>query len=176
MTINEFDSTLASASTPVIVDVWAPWCGPCRTMKPIIEGLGERYDQKVQLIEVNADESAELVQKLGVYALPTILVFSGGQERARRSGAQNEGALRELFEAAGENREIPKLRGRDRLLRIGAAALLYGLAGEYDPAWLLQTGALLLFFSAIHDRCPLLAGLKSIVSRRKQEIPGTSDG
>lgn len=166
MSVPNFEERLSGATVPVVVDVWAPWCGPCRAMKPAIEKLGQEYEGRVDLLEVNADENSELVQKLKVFSLPTVLVFQGGEEKARRMGAQNEGALRSLFEAAEENREIPKLRGRDRLLRIAGAALLYGLAGEFEPAWLFQTGAVVLFFSAIHDRCPLFQGLKGVFSRQ----------
>lgn len=160
-----FDEKIAGSSVPVVVDVWAPWCGPCKMMKPIIEKLRDEFHGKVEVLEVNADEEPELAQKLKVFSLPTILVYSGGEERARRMGAQNESNLRSLFEAAQENREIPKLRGIDRFLRIAGAALLYGLAGEFEPAWLFQGGAILLFFSAIHDRCPLFQSLKGAFKR-----------
>lgn len=166
MKVTLFEERLSQSSVPVVVDVWAPWCGPCRTMKPAIENLGEEFKGRVEVLELNADENPELVQKLKVFSLPTLLVFHGGEEKARRMGAQNEAALRTLFEAAEENREIPKLRGRDRFLRIAGAALLYGLAGEFEPAWLFQAGAILLFFSAIHDRCPLLQGIKGAFSRQ----------
>ena len=167
MNIAEFEQRLADAESPLVVDVWAPWCGPCRTMKPAVEKLASEYEGRVEVVQLNADESPGLVQRLKVFSLPTILVFNGGEERARRMGAQNEAGLRSLFEAAGENREIPKIRGRDRFLRIAGAALLYGLAGEFEPAWLFQTGAVLLFVSAIHDRCPLIQGLKGVFSRQQ---------
>lgn len=160
-----FDERIATSPLPVVVDVWAPWCGPCKMMKPVLEKIREEFQGSVEVVEVNADEEPELARKLNVFSLPTILVYNGGEEKARRMGAQNESNLRSLFEAARENRDIPKLRGRDRILRIAAAALLYGLAGRFEPAWVFQAGAFILFFSAIHDRCPLFQSIKGAFKR-----------
>jgi len=164
MTIKKFKSVIADTEKATIIDIWAPWCGPCKAMKPVFDQLADEYGQRARVLSVNADESQEVLGEYKIYAVPTVLVFRGGVEIARRKGAQSESDLRALFEAAVAGEEIPAMNNRTRILRIvGAVALaLYSL--NVETSWPLQIAAALLFVLAIHDRCPILKALKRTIT------------
>ena len=84
----DFDQLVASASVPVIVDYWAPWCGPCRMVAPELQKVAARQAGKALVIKVNTDELSDLGQRFGIRSIPTMAVFSGGKEVARTSGAR----------------------------------------------------------------------------------------
>ena len=164
MTLNDFHIETADTQRTTIVDVWAPWCGPCKAMKPVFESLSEEYWDSARVLSVNADESQDVLQEYGVFTVPTVLVFHDGSEIARRKGAQSESDLRALFEAAVEGEDIPGMNNRSRILRIAGAAAAFLLSLYVQPAWPLQIGAVALFGFAIHDRCPILNALKRTVA------------
>jgi thioredoxin 2 len=72
---------------PVVVDLWAPWCGPCRMVSPVLAQLATDLAGRIKLVEVNVDESPKIQLRFGVQAIPTLLVFRHGQVAARRAGA-----------------------------------------------------------------------------------------
>jgi thioredoxin 1 len=74
-----FDSTLAETSAPVVVDFWAPWCGPCKAIAPILEDLAKEAGDKVKICKVNVDNNSELASRFSIRAIPTILIFKGGK-------------------------------------------------------------------------------------------------
>ena len=84
----EFDTVVAKASVPVVVDYWAPWCGPCRIVAPELQKVAARLAGQVIVVKVNTDELSELGQRFGIRSIPTLAVFDGGRERARESGAR----------------------------------------------------------------------------------------
>jgi thioredoxin 2 len=92
------DSTFAdvaeAAKIPVIVDLWAPWCGPCRMISPALENLAADLAGQVKLVKVNVDDSPQTSQRFGVQAIPTLLVLRGGRVAARQTGAAAPAALR----------------------------------------------------------------------------------
>jgi thioredoxin 2 len=92
------DTTFAgiadAAKIPVIVDLWAPWCGPCRTVSPALEQLARDLAGRVKLVKVNVDVSPQVSQRFSAQAIPTLLVLRGGQVTARRTGAAPLAALR----------------------------------------------------------------------------------
>jgi thioredoxin 2 len=90
----EFDAAVRQAPLPVLVDVWAPWCGPCRTMSPIVEQLSRELAGKIKVVKVNADEAPAAARALGVSGIPTLALFSHGAERARLVGARPAQELR----------------------------------------------------------------------------------
>jgi thioredoxin 2 len=92
------DSTFAgvaeAAKIPVIVDLWAPWCGPCRMISPALEKLAGDLAGQVKLVKVNVDDSPQTSQRFEVQAIPTLLVLRGGRVAARQTGAASPAALR----------------------------------------------------------------------------------
>jgi thioredoxin 2 len=83
-----FDRLVDSVSVPVIVDYWAPWCGPCRMVAPELQKVAARQAGKALVVKVNTDELSDLGQRFGIRSIPTMAVFSGGKEVARTSGAR----------------------------------------------------------------------------------------
>lgn len=81
---------------PVVVDFWAPWCGPCRSQTPILEQFAQKYDGKVKVCKVNTDTNPELANKFGIMSIPTIMVFKGGEISARAVGVQSIDNLAKL--------------------------------------------------------------------------------
>lgn len=94
----EFESSVLKAATPVVVDFWAPWCGPCRVVGPILEELAGEYAGQISVVKVNTDEHAQNAAKYGVQAIPTMIVFKNGKEVTRMVGAKPKSALKADFE------------------------------------------------------------------------------
>ena len=98
------DTTFAdiadAATIPVIVDLWAPWCGPCRMVSPALEKLAGDLAGRVKLVKVNVDVSPRLSQRFAAQAIPTLLVLRGGQVVARQTGAVPLAALRTWVDRA----------------------------------------------------------------------------
>jgi thioredoxin 2 len=96
----EFDNLIAHASLPVVVDYWAPWCGPCRMVAPEIEKVaGSRAGQAV-VVKVNTDQVPELGERFGIRSIPTLAVFAGGREITRFAGARPAEDIERLVEQA----------------------------------------------------------------------------
>jgi thioredoxin 1 len=102
-----FEQTVLNSSTPVIVDFWAPWCGPCKMVAPILDKLAKEYAGKVVVAKVNTDDNPEWAQKYGVQGIPTMLFIAGGKIVHRQVGALPERMLKEavaqFLEVAGKN-------------------------------------------------------------------------
>ncbi|MFN8639364.1 MAG: thioredoxin [Dehalococcoidia bacterium] len=74
-----FETDVIGSDLPVLVDFWAPWCGPCRMVAPIVEELAEEYEGKVKFVKLNTDENPQVAGKYGIRSIPTLLVFKGGK-------------------------------------------------------------------------------------------------
>ena len=91
---DSFSEVVEAASIPVLVDLWAPWCGPCRTVSPALESLARQYAGRVKLVKVDVDESPAVASRFDVRGIPTLLLMHRGQVVSRQVGAAPEPALR----------------------------------------------------------------------------------
>ncbi len=97
VTDTAFEKTILEAELPVIVDFWAPWCGPCKMVAPILDKLAKEYAGKVLITKVNTDENPEWAGKFDVQGIPTMLFVSGGKVLHRQVGALPERMLRDVL-------------------------------------------------------------------------------
>lgn len=100
LTTQSFDSTLAAASQPVLVDFHAEWCGPCRMMGPVIEQVAGEQQGRAVVAKVNVDDAPEIAQRYHINSIPTLIVFKDGQPVASVRGTQSKGAIEALLARA----------------------------------------------------------------------------
>ena len=98
ITQDQFESEVMEESKPVLVDFWAPWCGPCKTLGPVLEELAKDNEGRLKVVKVNVDENQDLAQKYDVMSIPTMFVFKDGQLVDSFMGAMNKQALSEKLE------------------------------------------------------------------------------
>jgi thioredoxin 1 len=88
-----FDSDVTHASTPVLVDYWAEWCGPCKAIGPILDELSKTYDGRLQVVKMNVDQNTEVPAKFNIRGIPTLMIFKDGQMTATKVGALTKAQL-----------------------------------------------------------------------------------
>ena len=94
-----FDRVLATPDTPVLVDFWATWCGPCRMVAPVIEQLAADYEGRAIVGKVDVDECGDLAMRYGVMSIPTVIFFKDGKEIDRKVGVMPAGAYTQVLDA-----------------------------------------------------------------------------
>ena len=93
VTTADFDSVVLKSATPVLVDFWAEWCGPCRAVGPILEEISNEYGDKLKIVKLNTDEEGSIAMKYGISSIPTMNVFVGGEIVKTIVGAKPKPAL-----------------------------------------------------------------------------------
>jgi thioredoxin 1 len=95
-----FETDVIENDQPVLVDFWAPWCGPCRMVAPIVEELADDYDGKVKFVKLNTDENPQIAGKYGIRSIPTLLVFKGGEPVSQIVGFRPKSDLAKRLDEA----------------------------------------------------------------------------
>ena len=100
ITDSEFEEKVLKSGTPVLVDFWAPWCGPCRMAEPVLEELSEQYEGKALIMKANIDENQSSASKYSVMSIPTTVLFKDGQEIGRQIGFAGKNIFEDLIKKA----------------------------------------------------------------------------
>ena len=95
-----FEAEVLKAAQPVLVDFWAPWCGPCRMIAPVLEQLAKENGEAVLIVKINVDESPKTAERYGISSIPTVMLFKAGQVVDRFVGVQPKSRLQEAITQA----------------------------------------------------------------------------
>ena len=98
ITDDSFEKEVVESTKPVIVDFWAPWCGPCKVLLPILEETAEVYGDKIKVVKLNVDENPNTPPKFGIRGIPTLIIFKNGQVVATQVGLLNKNDLAKLID------------------------------------------------------------------------------
>ena len=79
VTDSSFQGDVLESDVPVLVDFWAPWCGPCRMVAPVVEEIAEQYEGQIKVVKLNTDENPQVASQYGIRSIPTLMIFKGGQ-------------------------------------------------------------------------------------------------
>jgi thioredoxin 1 len=95
---HDFDQVVLQSKTPVLVDFWAEWCGPCRTLAPIVEAVAEQYAGTARVVKLNVDDNPSVMERYRVEAIPTLILFQDGEEKDRIIGAVSKETIARAVE------------------------------------------------------------------------------
>ncbi len=89
----DFENIVLKSDLPVLLDFWAPWCGPCRAISPLVDEIAAEYEGKLKVAKMNVDENSEMPGKFGIRAIPTLIIFKNGEVVEQITGAVSKGSL-----------------------------------------------------------------------------------
>lgn len=93
-----FEADVLFADTPVLVDFWAPWCGPCKSLAPIVDDIAEQYGEGLKVVKINIDENMGTPQAFGVRGIPTVMIFQNGEMKSSKSGGMTKATLQSFID------------------------------------------------------------------------------
>jgi thioredoxin len=171
----EFQRKLKTNPRPIVVDLWAPWCNPCRAMDPAFKQISAKYGGKVDVLKLNADESQDVLKNLGVMGIPTVIAFANGNEIVRRTGTQSANALDVIFDAALNQRKpvVMPLAPNTRFFRLFVGLGLLVAGWFFGRSVILFVLGGIILFSAFYDRCPIY---RAVVIKIKTLFHRSDDG
>jgi thioredoxin 1 len=99
VTDDSFETDVLKSSTPVLVDYWAEWCGPCKMIAPVLEDISKEYQGRLRIAKLNIDENPQTPPKYGIRGIPTLMLFKGGEVEATKVGALSKSQLTQFLDS-----------------------------------------------------------------------------
>jgi len=99
LTNDNFETEVGQANVPVLVDFWAEWCGPCKTIAPVLEELAADYEGKLKIAKLNVDDHREMTEKFNIRGIPTLILFKNGEPEATKVGALSKSQLQAFLDS-----------------------------------------------------------------------------